>query len=110
MTISACRALQRHVSTHKDMLVFSEGDEILVKSKEAGNRPDLWGGEVSCSCHPRLNLSPMMGFVCFCLFLTSTTMCDFVFNIAIVYTVDVNLEEFFYYCQYFCFPNCVQLF
>ncbi|KAK2159357.1 hypothetical protein LSH36_154g04012, partial [Paralvinella palmiformis] len=47
VTISACRAVQRHVKTHKDMLVFSEGDEILVKSKGAGSRPDLWGGELN---------------------------------------------------------------
>ncbi|KAK7507101.1 hypothetical protein BaRGS_00001952, partial [Batillaria attramentaria] len=46
-TISKGQALARHSASSPLFLSFNRGDVIQIKSKSAGSRPDLWGGEVN---------------------------------------------------------------
>ncbi|XP_050404541.2 transport and Golgi organization protein 1 homolog isoform X2 [Patella vulgata] len=46
-TISKAQALANHNSNDPMYLSFRRGDVILIKSKSAGNRPDLWSGELN---------------------------------------------------------------
>ena len=46
-TISYAKAIVKHAKNDPIFLSFEVGENIKVKSKEAGERRDLWGGEVS---------------------------------------------------------------
>ena len=53
-TLSRATAMARYPANSPLHLSLNRGDIIEIKSKSAGSKPELWGGEV-CSCFPAWN-------------------------------------------------------
>ena len=51
------RTTSRHVSTDPNMLTFTSGQLIQVNSKGSGDKPNLWGGQVSIEITDILKLT-----------------------------------------------------
>lgn len=47
--LSLAKTLARHHHNDPIFLTFSRGEVVQILSKSAGNRPDLWGGQVTNS-------------------------------------------------------------